>query len=153
MLKKKKIAVITIISFFVILLTFLILYYFNNNIGKNTSLEELNQIFQKDYIDLPNMQDITKDYIIDTIGIDEKYIVNYVGKMPIVEVSASMYLILETPSKKDAKIVMEKLESFGEYYENSWTSFLLSEKDIIKNRKIGVTDKYAYIVISDNIYD
>lgn len=151
MLKKKKITIITIVSFLIILLAFYIVWYFSKEENIQINLNELNQSFiQKGEFNLSNMQDISKEYIMDNIGIKEENVINYIGKVPIVEISSSMYLVLETPSKNDAESVLEKLEKFVTEYELSWNSFLLSEQSIIQDRKIGIIGNYAYIIIAEN---
>ena len=95
---------------------------------------------------------MVKEYIINTIGIDAKYIKDYIGKIPIINVSSSMYILIQTPSSTDAKKVVKKLEEYGEIYEKSWDSFLLSEQDLVRNRKIDRINNFAYIVVSEDIF-
>lgn len=151
MLKKISIPIIFSASFLILLLILFVSLKFINNTNK-LSIEDVSNRLNLTTIDTSNMQDVSIEYIINTIGIDAKYIKDYIGKIPIINVSSSMYILIQTPSSTDAKKVVKKLEEYGEIYEKSWDSFLLSEQDLVRNRKIDRINNFAYIVVSEDIF-
>lgn len=120
----------------------------------NIDLEILNkEISDSGDFNKSNIKDVDIKYLEENIGIDSKYVNEYIGKIPIVDISASQYLIIKTNSKNEADIVLKKLNNYGDTLEDNWDNFLLSQQQLVVNRKIGKKGNYAYLVISENAND
>lgn len=81
---------------------------------------------------------------IDTANVEEVY-----GKMPMMNVQASMYILIKA---KDGTVetVKQNVEAFGQRYEEQWAMYLPAQHELVQNRKIGVIGNYVYMVIAEN---
>ncbi|MFR2534963.1 MAG: DUF4358 domain-containing protein [Clostridia bacterium] len=98
------------------------------------------------------MMDMTADTLSTVYDISTEDIEEVVGKMPLMNVHASMYLIVKA---KDGKVnsVKEQIEKIGDSEEQKWENYLPEQYALVKNRKIGVRGNYIYFIISENATD
>ncbi len=115
------------------------------------NFEKLNSYFEENGdFNLANMKDIDSSYIENTLNIPMEKINSYTGKIPIVNVNANMYIIIEAKEQENTNEIQEKLETFLVSYKKEWESFLLSEYDLLFESKVKVKGKYVYLIISEN---
>ncbi len=151
---RKKIIIYSCISLVILALILFFILFFNINRDVEIDLQTLNkEILENGDFNNSNTKEINIEYINNTVGIDSKYIEEYIGIIPLVDISASQYIVIKTNSKTDAEIVFEKLSNYGETLEKSWNKFLLSQQQLVANRKIGIKGKYVYLIISENAED
>ena len=96
----------------------------NKNSGKEISLEELNtEIAAKEPFSQMAMQDIDADTLSSLYEIEADKYEAVVGKMPMMNIQASMYLIIKA---KDDSVdyVKEKVENYGQKQEEIWSTYL-----------------------------
>lgn len=152
MTKKKcliLISIIVILTSFVFATVIIKEKYSEEKVSIN--FEELNSYFEKNGdFNLVNMTDIDKEYIENTLNIPMEKINSYTGKIPIVNVNANMYIIIEAKEQENTNEIQEKLETFLVSYKKEWESFLLSEYDLLFESKVKVKGKYVYLIISEN---
>ena len=152
MTKKKcliLISIIVILTSFVFATVIIKEKYSEEKVSIN--FEELNSYFEKNGdFNLVNMTDIDKEYIENTLNIPMEKINSYTGKIPIVNVNANMYIIIEAKEQENTNEIQEKLETFLASYKKEWESFLLSEYDLLFESKVKVKGKYVYLIISEN---
>ena len=152
MTKKKcliLISIIVILASFVFATVIIKEKYSEEKVSIN--FEELNSYFEKNGdFNLVNMTDIDKEYIENTLNIPMEKINSYTGKIPIVNVNANMYIIIEAKEQENINEIQEKLETFLVSYKKEWESFLLSEYDLLFESKVKVKGKYVYLIISEN---
>lgn len=152
MSKKKKVLIILTVSLIILFISFVMFLILNNIKEVKLDLNDVNsKILEQGEFNTSNMKDIDVEYITNTLGIDSNYVVEYIGKVPLLEISSSMYIVIQTNSKEEADIVLDKLNIFATNYENTWNSFLLSERKLVENRKLGKKGKYVYLIIDENV--
>ncbi len=150
-MKNKKFLIIillTIICVVIAATTICIYIYIDNN--KNLDLLKINtEISSLSMYQTPNLEDINIDNVSDIFKIDKSYIKDVVGKIPIINIDSSMYVIIKT-DKENIKYVEQKLEEYATDLENEWEDYLESKYDLVISRKIGVKSNYVYLVISND---
>lgn len=150
-MKNKKFLIITllIIICIVISVTSICIYiYIDSN--KNLDLLKINDdISSLSIYQSSNLEDINIDNVSDIFGIDKSYIKDVVGKIPIINIDSSMYVIIKT-DKENIKYVQQKLVEYATVLENEWKDYLESKYDLVVSRKIGVKSNYVYLVISND---
>ena len=93
--------------------------------------------------------DIDNTILVDVFQLDDSHVESHIGKMPMMNVHASMYLIVEANEGK-AEEVKENLEIYAEAYEATWERYLPEQYELVKDRKIGVQGDYVYLIIAEN---
>lgn len=95
------------------------------------------------------MVEVDEDTLKTTFGIDETAVSEFVGKVPLVNITSSMYVILKA---KDGQVdaVKQKLEAYGTSYEKEWESYLPEQYNLVKQRQIGNIGNYVYCIVADN---
>ena len=75
-----------------------------------------------------------------------------IGKMPMINVQASMYLVIQA---KDGAVdsVKAKVDSYATSYEQQWERYLPEQYELVKQRKTGVKGNYVYLIVSENAAD
>ncbi len=161
MKNKKMILIIVcfvlIMTILITLLAFCIIEIVEKNNNKNDvtlTLDALSSEISKiPSFNTSRMRDVSIDDIGKIFGIDETYIKNVVGKVPLLNISSSMYVILELNDEKDVDTVKERLENYASTYEKSWKSYMEDQYNLVLDRKIGNNGKYVYLIISDDKKD
>ncbi len=93
--------------------------------------------------------DIDNAILVDLYQLDDSQVENYIGKMPMMNVHASMYLIIKAADGK-VEEVKEKLEVYADAYEATWEMYLPEQYELVKDRKLGVQGDYVYLIIAEN---
>lgn len=93
--------------------------------------------------------DVTMDLVDTYFGINRENVVNAVGKIPSMNVHSSMYIIIEAKDGK-AEDVKAELNTYAENYEQMWSTYLPDQYELVKNRRLGSTGNYVYLIIAEN---
>lgn len=93
--------------------------------------------------------DVTMDLIDTYFGINRENVVNAAGKIPSMNVHSSMYIIIEAKDGK-AEDVKAELNTYAENYEQMWSTYLPDQYELVKNRRLGSTGNYVYLIIAEN---
>ena len=93
--------------------------------------------------------DITIDVLSSVYGINTQNVENVIGKMPMMNVQASMYLLIQA---KDGTVetVKDELDKYAQQYEEQWSTYLPEQYELVKNRKMGTAGNVAYMIVSEN---
>lgn len=159
-MKNKKNIVIIVVIIFVIVSALISFIYFgkikNQNISDkniNINLEDLDKNLTKvGVFEESKNTDIDKVIAVDTFNIQENDIVEVIGKMPILNIKASMYIVVKVQDGKQ-EIVKQKLEEYTVEYEKQWSNYLEDQYTLVKNKEIGIKGQYIYLIIADNAID
>lgn len=152
-MKKKNIILIISLVLVLVIVAF-VFVYINTNKEKteviNISISELEKkIENTDEFDFDKMQNIDIETASATFLIDSSKIKDIIGKSPIVNTKAFMYVVIKAENENLQEIKMA-LESYGTEYENLWSTYLPDQYELVKNRKIGIKGNYVYMVISED---
>ena len=98
--------------------------------------------------EMPTME-IDQETLEAVCGISSDIYEEAIGKMPMMNVQASMYLIIKA---KDGKVedVKSKVEDYATKQENIWSTYLPDQYDLVKARKLNVVGNYVYLIISES---
>ncbi len=120
------------------------------NTDKSINLSELNtEISQKPPFDEMPTMDIDADVLTNQYEIGEDDYEEVIGKMPMMNIQASMYLVIKA---KDGKVedVKTKVDNYAQKQEEIWSTYLPEQYDIVKQRKSGVVGNYVYLVMAES---
>ena len=93
--------------------------------------------------------DITTEELGSLYGINTENVEKVVGKMPMMNVQASMYLIIQA-KEGTVDTVKAELDAYATQYEEQWSTYLPAQYKIVKNRKMGVVGNTVYMIIAEN---
>ena len=154
-MKNKKIIIAVIIVAVIITVGITVLVYdnslkSNDKTVVNINMEELNNKFStySEFSDSKNTK-IDKTIAVNTFGIDEAFIQEVIGKMPLINIKSSMFVIIKVTDGTQ-EIVKEKLETYVTNYEKQWSNYLEDQYNLVKNKEIGIVGKYVYLIISEH---
>lgn len=122
----------------------------NNNNSGNIDLQKINTtISSKQPFNEMATMDITPEILTSYYEINAEDVEEAVGKMPAMNVHASMYLIIKA---KDGAVeqVKEKVNQYAIAQEGVWERYLPEQYDLVKDRKLGTNGNYVYLFISEN---
>mgnify|MGYP005809920413 CR=1 FL=1 len=93
--------------------------------------------------------DITTEELSSLYGINTDNVEKTVGKMPMMNVQASMYVLIQA---KDGTVetVREELNKYAQQYEEQWSMYLPEQYELVQNRKMGVVGNTVYMIIAEN---
>ena len=94
-------------------------------------------------------QTIDKEILNTLFNISESEVEEVVGKMPLMNVHSSMYVIVKA-TDGNVKNVKQKIEDYGNKYSEQWERYLPDQYEYVKNRKIGTVGNYVYMIIGEN---
>ena len=108
-------------------------------------------------LDIPSlnkstMREITVDDL-EKFGIDKSYIKGVVGKIPILDISSSMYIVLELNDKKYTNIVTNNLKDYVTICKKKWEDYMEDQYNLVKDSEISNKGIYVYLIISDDKAD
>lgn len=95
------------------------------------------------------MQEVDKDVLGDNFNISREMVEEVIGKIPLINVHSSTYVVVKT-STENVGTIKEKFEEYGRNYEEQWKKYLPEEYELVKKRKIGIKGDYAYFIVSDS---
>ena len=93
--------------------------------------------------------DIDSTILVDLFQVDEENVKDYVGKYPMMNVHASMYVIVEAEDGK-AEEVKADLDAWAKDWEESWERYLPEQYELVKDRKLGVNGNFVYLIIAES---
>ena len=154
-MSKKNILFICIFSFSLLLLIFFFIFLMlNNEKSKTFDLNKLNEeILEKGDFNTSNLKDIDEEYITSVLEIDKKSIKDFIGKVPIIDISSNMYVIIEANTKEDVAVIKEKLNDYLEKQKEFFSRYLLSEHNLLYESKVEEKGKYVYLIVCENMTD
>lgn len=117
------------------------------------NLEELSEKFSAmtPFNEMATM-DIDSTVLTDLYQIDEELVANFIGKMPMMNVHSSMYLVIEA-TEGNVEAVKEKVDAYAEAYEATWEMYLQDQYELVKDRKTGVQGNFVYLFIGESAED
>ena len=148
---KKKILIILVVILIVVVLGAGI-YFILNNRSENKSLdvEPAGQTLANNtpFNEMATM-DITIEELNTIYGINTENVEQVVGKMPMMNVQASMYVLIQA---KDGTVdtVRAELDEYAKQYEEQWSMYLPEQYELVQNRKVGTIGNTVYMIISEN---
>ena len=92
--------------------------------------------------------DITTEELGSLYGINTENVEKVVGKMPMMNVQASMYLIIQA-KEGTVDTVKAELDAYATQYEEQWSTYLPAQYELVKNRKMGVVGNTVYMIIAE----
>ena len=128
-------------------------YFFitnNNQQASNIDLQQLNAtISSKQPFNEMATMDITKEILTSYYEINAEDVEEVIGKMPAMNVHASMYLVIKV-KEGSVDVVKEKVNQYAIAQEGVWERYLPEQYDLVKDRKLGTNGNYVYLFISEN---
>ena len=94
-------------------------------------------------------RDITIDLLSSVYGINTENVENAIGKMPMMNVQASMYLLIQA-KEGTVETVKSELDQYATKYEEQWSTYLPEQYELLKNRKTGIVGNTVYLIIAEN---
>lgn len=146
---KKKI-LIAIIVILVIALIAVGAYYIFFNEEKTLDVDTANQTLASSapFNELASM-DLTVEELGTIMGINTENVEKVAGKIPMMNVQASMYLLVQA---KDGAVdtVKSELDNYLAQYEEQWSTYLPAQYALVQNRKVGTVGNTIYVIIAEN---
>ena len=93
--------------------------------------------------------DITMETLNTMYQITADEVEAVIGKMPMMNVKASMYAILK-PTNGKAEEVKAQMETYLTSYEEQWATYLPDQYELVKNRAFEEINGYLVYVISED---
>ena len=126
------------------------IYFFTgNDKSKTLDLQQLNTAFtEKSPFNEMATMDVTTEELNMLLEVNPDDVQGVIGKIPMMNVHASMYLVIEV---KDGKVdaIKEKVDSYASAQEMQWQMYLPEQYELVKQRKTGVVGNYVYLIIAD----
>ncbi len=93
--------------------------------------------------------DITMEELGSIFGINTENVEKVVGKVPMMSVQASMYVLIQA---KDGAVdtVKAELDKYATQYEEQWSMYLPAQYELVKNRKMGIVGNTVYMIVAEN---
>ena len=148
---------IVIAIFFVCAIAILVIAWGNNKeedtVPVNIDLSELSsEIEEITNFNSATMEKITTEDLEENFNIHSDWVKQVIGVKPYVNVSSSMYVIIEV-TEGNVDNVMSALKEYGKSYDELWKDYLTEEYELVKNRQIGAKGNYVYFIVSDYAKD
>lgn len=93
--------------------------------------------------------DITIEQLSSLYGINTENVEKVVGKMPMMNVQASMYILIQAKDGT-ADTVKSELDEYAKQYEEQWSMYLPEQYELVQNRKMGIVGNTVYMIIAEN---
>ena len=143
----KKVMIGIVVAVAIIVVVVAVALLFKKSPSKELNLQELNtQISEISPFNEMATMDIDADILSSHYEINESDYEEVVGKMPMMNIQASMYLIIKA---KDGSVdtVKEKVEQYAQKQDDIWSRYLPDQYDLVQQRKLGVVGNYVYLII------
>ena len=152
---KKKVIIAIIIIILLLAIGVGVFMLLNN--GKNTEKSlDINLAGQTLANNTPfnemTTMDITTNELSTLYGVNIENVENVVGKVPMMNVQASMYILIQAKNGM-AETVKSELDKYATQYEIQWSTYLPEQYEIVKNRKSGIIGNTVYMIIAENAED
>lgn len=146
----KKKLLIAIVVILVIALIAVGAYFIFFNKEKTLDVDVANQTLANStpFNELASM-DVTTEELGTIMGINTENVEKAAGKIPMMNVQASMYLLVQA---KDGAVetVKSELDNYLAQYEEQWSTYLPAQYALVKNRKVGTVGNTIYVIIAEN---
>lgn len=155
MKKEKRMVVILSIILVLLILTagIILVVALKQNPKSEQDINQLNtEMIAKGSFENARMQDITLSNLQDIFSISPDDVTAVIGKIPLLNISSSMYIVIQAKEGKASQIEAQ-LTAYGNRYETEWSSYMEDQYLLVKNRKIGIIDDYVYLLVSDTADD
>lgn len=93
--------------------------------------------------------DITTDLLGSLYGINTDNVEKVVGKVPMMNVQASMYILIQA-KEGTVDTVKAELDNYAKQYEEQWSTYLPEQYELVQNRKMGTVGNTVYMIIAEN---
>ena len=93
--------------------------------------------------------DITTEELSSLYGINTENVDKVVGKMPMMNVQASMYVLIQA-KEGTVDTVKAELDKYAQQYEEQWSRYLPEQYELVKNRKMGTIRNTVYMIVAEN---
>ncbi len=103
-------------------------------------------------MDSSKMQQITSEDLKSEFNINAEWVNKVIGEKPYVNISSSMYVIIEATDGNVDNII-SAFNEYGIKYDEMWKDYLTEEYELVKNRLIGSKGNYVYFIVSDYAKD
>ncbi len=154
-MKKTNIILGIVLTIFVVCAASILIMAILNNVEKeeipvNVDFETLSaSIEETTNVDRTKMQNITNpEELQEEFGIKPEWITKVIGVEPYVNITSSMYVIVEATDGNVDNII-NAFEAYGLKYDEIWKDYLAEEYEKVQNRQIGSKGKYVYFIVSD----
>ena len=148
----KKILYGFIILIVIVVIGVVIYFLINNNKEEaiNIDLQSLNATLssQPPFNELATM-DVTLETLETVLQITSDEVEEVIGKMPMMNVQASMYLLIQA-KEGTVETVKSELDQYATKYEEQWSTYLPEQYELVKNRKTGIVGNTVYLIIAEN---
>lgn len=149
----KKNILISIIVILVIAILILGAYFIFSNKKeeeKTLDIDAIGQTFSNTnpFNEMSTM-DITIEQLNPLCGINTENVEKVVGKMPMMNVQASMYILIQAKDGT-ADTVKSELDEYAKQYEEQWSMYLPEQYELVQNRKMGIVGNTVYMIIAEN---
>lgn len=156
-MKKTNVILGIVIAIFIICATIILVVAFINNkeetVPVNIDFTALSsEIEDATDFDSTKMEQITVEELETSFNIKREWIKQVIGEKPYVNVSSSMYVIVEV-TEGNVENVISAFEKYGNDYDEMWKDYLTEEYELVKNRQIGAKGNYVYFVVGDYAKD
>lgn len=153
-MKKTNVILAVVISIFIIsAIAILVIAIGNNNEDDKVPVDIdftalSSDIEESNSFDRTKLQKITIEELETEFGIPKEWVSQVIGEKPYVNVTASMYVIIEA-TEGNVENVENALKTYGESYDEMWKDYLTEEYELVKNRHIGSKGNYVYFIVCD----
>lgn len=145
--KKLIIAIVAVVA---VLAIGLAIFFGAMNKPKELNLEELNTTFaESDSFKEMMTAELNLELLDTLMNINTENVEQFIGKFPMMNVHASMYMIIKA-KEGTVETVKTEVETYATSYEQQWERYLPEQYELVKNRKLGVYGDYVYLIISEN---
>ena len=141
-MKKTNIILAIVLAIFVIsAITILTIAIINNTeketVPVNVDFEALSSNIEEiTSMDKTKMKQITKDDLQEEFNINSDWVNQVIGVKPYVNISSSMYVIVEA-TEGNVDNIIKAFKEYGNKYDDMWKDYLTEEYELVKNRQIG----------------
>lgn len=149
-MNKKVIYAIIAVVVVVVIALGIIIFAKGNNKEVNLDLQQINTtISEKSPFNEMATMDIDIETLTSSYEINAEDVEEVIGKMPMMNVHASMYLVIKA-KEGSVDTVKEKVDQYATAQEQMWETYLPEQYELVKARKTGVNGNYVYLFISEN---
>lgn len=152
-MKKKLPLIIGIVAIVIaLIIAVVVLVISKNGKGKTKeiNLEEVsNKITENSDFKEMATEDVSTEILETYFQVDTANVEKVVGKVPLMNVHSSLYVIIQAKEGK-ANEVKEDLNEFLTEYEELWSRYLPEQYEYVQNRKFDVIGDYVYLIIAED---
>lgn len=150
MSKKIIIAIVIILVIAVIVVGVYFLLNTGNEKSKSIDIDTVSQTLANSApFNEMSTTDITTDLLGSLYGINTENVEKVAGKVPMMNVQASMYILIQA-KEGTVDSVRTELNNYASQYEEQWSTYLPEQYELVQNRKMGTVGNTVYMIIAEN---